>query len=80
MPIHFPIGTRPHLAKKAKRRGGDVPEMPPPPLDPPMHTYIRTYIHTYIHTYINTYIHTYIKDKIQNSKDKEGTQEKEKRM
>ena len=28
MPIHFPIGTHPHLAKKGG--GGYVPEMPPP--------------------------------------------------
>ena len=27
--IHFPIGTRPHLAQKGG--GGHVPEMPPPP-------------------------------------------------
>ena len=33
MHIHFPIGTRPHLAQN--KRGGHVPEMPPP-LDPPM--------------------------------------------
>ena len=32
MHVHFPIGTRPHLAQK----GGHVPEMPPPPLDPLM--------------------------------------------
>ena len=37
MPIHFPIGTRPHLAKKGG--GGHVPEMPP--LDPPMLAYIH---------------------------------------
>ena len=41
MHIHFPIGTRPHLAQKkggggGGGGGGHVPEMPSPPRYPPM--------------------------------------------